>query len=126
MPRDRNHEPALRQFRNLSPRTRLLTTDYVVAETVTWLLYRDEREAAFRLKRMIEASQQQSILTLAWITPEIHDAAWDIVRRYDDQRFSFYDCTSFAICAARDVDFVFGFDSDFRIAGFDLRPGPEP
>jgi predicted nucleic acid-binding protein len=74
---------------------------------------------------MIEASQQQDFLTLTWITPEIHEAAWAIVDKFDDQRFSFYDCTSFAVCAERDVDFVFGFDSDFRTAGFDLRPGPE-
>ena len=33
------------------------------------------------------------------------------------------DVTSFAVVEERAIDFVFGFDHHFRMAGFDLRPG---
>jgi predicted nucleic acid-binding protein len=50
--------------------------------------------------------------------------AWAYFDRYQDQAFSFQDCTSFAVAADHDVAYVFGFDRDFQIAGFNLRPGP--
>lgn len=54
----------------------------------------------------------------------MHDRAWEIFRRFDDQAFSFCDCTSFVVARDEAVDFVFGFDQDFATMGFDLRPGP--
>lgn len=72
---------------------------------------------------MLEASTQQGALTTEWITEQRHEEAWTYFDRYQDQVLSFCDCTSFVVAAERDVDFVFGFDRDFRIVGFDLRPG---
>jgi predicted nucleic acid-binding protein len=71
---------------------------------------------------MIDESRQAGLLTLEWVTPEVHASAWEIFQRYDDQVFSFCDCTSFALCRSRNVDFVFGFDSDYRKVGLELRP----
>lgn len=59
---------------------------------------------------------------MEWITPSVQEEAWRLYERFHDQLFSFCDCTSFAICQAVSVDFVFGFDSDFQIAGFETRP----
>lgn len=73
---------------------------------------------------MPEAAQKLSQLTVLWVTPDQHIEAWDLLERYDDQDFSFCDCTSFVLSRSEDVDFVFGFDAHFRIAGLDLRPGP--
>jgi predicted nucleic acid-binding protein len=121
--RDSRHTRALETFRNLPPRTQLITTNYVIAETLTWMLYRGYRSIAFQLRARLEASEQQGLLRIEWVSEREHEQAWTYLERYNDQRFSFCDCTSFVVCAARDVDFVFGFDSDFRTAGFDLRPG---
>jgi predicted nucleic acid-binding protein len=71
---------------------------------------------------MIQAAVKTNLLTIEWVTPEIHDRAWDIYERYSDQTFSFWDCASFAICRELRVDFVFGFGRDFQVAGFELRP----
>ena len=124
VPRDKHHARATETFRNLPPKTRLITTDYVVAETVTWLVYHGQRQAAFRLRDMLTAAQQQQFLSTDWITPGHHDLAWMMLEKYGDQDLSFCDCTSFVICGSRNVDFVFGFDEHFSAAGFDLRPGP--
>jgi len=56
------------------------------------------------------------------VTPDVQAHAWTIFQRYDDEAFSFCDCTSFALCYSRPVDFVCGFDRDFRTVGLDLQP----
>jgi predicted nucleic acid-binding protein len=123
VPEDKDHRRATQAFRTLPARTHLITTNYILSETATWLVYHNRRQAAFRFKSMVAASTQQNLLSVEWITPLQHEDAWSILERYQDKEFSFCDCASFVVCAARDVDFVFGFDSDFRTAGFDLRPG---
>jgi hypothetical protein len=71
---------------------------------------------------MIQSALQTNLLALEWITPTVHEQAWNLYERYSDQVLSFCDCTSFALCRSGGVDFVFGFDSDFQIAGFETRP----
>jgi predicted nucleic acid-binding protein len=120
--RDVRHTRAAETFRNFPPRTRLITTNYVVAETITWMVYHGYRKQAFLLQGRLEAAEQQELLRMEWITEQDHDLAWSYLAKYQDQNFSFSDCTSFVVAVRRKVDFVFGFDSDFRTAGFDLRP----
>lgn len=122
VPRDTHHRRARDFFREIAPRTGLVTSNYVVAETVTWLAYHAMRRSSLELRRMLEAAESEGFLELVHATPEIDDLAWSYFERFDDQDLSFCDCASFAICALRSVDFVFGFDRQFRSAGFDLRP----
>ena len=69
------------------------------------------------------AAEQTNLLTMAWVTLQIQNEAWTYFEKFDDQDVSFCDCSSFALARARSVDYVFGFDSHFVLAGFELRPG---
>jgi predicted nucleic acid-binding protein len=120
--RDRNYAAATRYLRARRV-DRLVTSNAVVAEAATWLIYRGMRSAALALRSRIAAAEQVRMLAVEWVTHDIHERAWEIIDRYADQRFSFADCTSFAICENLRVDHVFGFDTDFVIAGFRLEPG---
>ena len=122
--RDKYHRRAREFFRSIAKDTKLMTSNYVVSETVTWLTYHRARPAALTFWRTIEESQRSGLLDLEWVTPAVHRQAWEFFRRYDDKALSFCDCRSFAICIERRVDFVFGFDSDFLSVGLDLRPEP--
>lgn len=42
---------------------------------------------------------------------------WTIFRQYPDKRFSFMDCTSFAIMKRLGIGTAFAFDEDFRRLG---------
>ena len=121
---DSRHEQARAYYRSLMSDTDLVTSDYVLGESITFLAYRHRRHEALELHSMVQAATHINALTMEWITPSVHDNAWDIFQRYDDQIFSYCDCTSIAICSSRSVDFVFGFDRDFEVAGFELRPRP--
>ena len=123
VPRDNLHRRARDFFHQIAPSTRLVTSNYVLAETVTWLTYHGMRAGALRLKAMVEAAEATNLLDTAWVTPQVHGEAWDYFERFDTQDFSFCDCTSFVLCHSRKVDFVFGFDQHFRSVGLDLQPG---
>lgn len=121
VPRDQRNRAALSFYRTLG-RTPIITTDYVLAETLTWLTQSGYKRYSRTLRSMVAAGKQLRMLQVSWVTEQIHERAWDLYDRYDDQEFSFTDCTSFVICSQHEVDFVFTFDSDFRILGFDVRP----
>jgi len=120
--RDEYHSRAREFFRSIARDTRLYTSNYVLAETYTWLVYHDERAAALRLRDTVQSAEKTRLLSTLWVTREVHDEAWEYLDGWDDHDFSFTDCTSFSLCKRQQVDFVFGFDSHFLTAGFDLQP----
>ena len=122
VPRDGHHRQAREFFRDVATVARLLTSNYVLAETVTWLAYHGLRHRAVQLREMVTAAAAMRRLEIVWATPEIDAEAWDYYQRLDSRELSFCDCASFAISHSRSVDYVFGFDTDFRIAGLELRP----
>jgi predicted nucleic acid-binding protein len=124
--KDAFHSRAREFFRTIARDTKLMTSNYVISETVTYLAYHKARAAALTLWRAVEESERSGLLDLVWVTPAVHRQAWEVFRHYDDQTFSFCDCASIAISQEKRVDYVFGFDSDFLKAGLDLRPGLRP
>ena len=121
---DPKHRTALDFYRGLKPGSRLVTTDYVLSETYTWLRYRVGHRAALAVHGLVVASEQVGTLRVEWIDPERHDSGWRIFQRYADQVLSFADCTSAVVAREIGADYVFSFDSDFSKLGFDVRPGP--
>ncbi|MBI2933751.1 MAG: hypothetical protein HYY16_19075 [Planctomycetes bacterium] len=52
----------------------------------------------------------------------MREAAWKLFKRYDDQVFSFTDCTSFAVMNKLGLKEAFTFDDGFRKVGFATLP----
>ena len=120
---DANHTRAEAYYRSrLSQKARFLTSNYVLAETYTWLRYRVSHRRALQFHRMVSAAEQQGLLRILWVDRAVAEEAWRIFERYDDQVFSIADCTSFVLARRADVDEVFAFDDDFRIMRFLVRP----
>ena len=119
---DSRHAEARAYYRTLMTGTKLVTSNYVLSESITFLTYRQRRRQALELHAMIQSAVQLNLLEVEWVTPGIHDMAWDIYLRYADQTFSFCACTSFALCRTRNVDEVFSFDGDFDVVGLRRRP----
>ena len=97
----------------------LLTTDYVVAETLTVLRARLGLDAAEAWWTQIAASQR-----LRWetIDPSRADKARAIFFRFRDKDFSFVDCTSFVIMREVRVADALTLDDHFRQMGFRVLP----
>lgn len=120
--RDAGHSRTTALVRRLiKAGARLVTTDYVLDESCTLAKARSGSQAAVRL---LDLLGQTVAVDLEWIGPERFGSAEALFRTYQDQAFSFTDCTSFAVMRERRIRDVITRDDHFRIAGFRLLPEP--
>lgn len=104
----------------LTKQSLLVTTDYIVDETVTLLLRRVTRAASEQFLLMV---QQSRFIRLEMIGPETFQEASRIFLHHHDKTWSFTDCTSYAVMKRLTITRVFGFDAHFKQMGFSLVPG---
>ena len=123
--RDQYHRRATSFFRSIARNTHLVTSNYVLAEAYTWLRYHHAIDAEIKLRDAVEAAEHVGLLDIEWVSRDVHEQALDTFRQYDDLALSICDCTSFSICASRNVDYAFGFDAEYLMMGIELQPGLE-
>jgi len=97
--------------RNRQP---LITTDYVVDETLTLLRVRGQKSRAASFGSKVLAG---ALAHLHFVTPDEFQEAWEVFLRYDDKNWSFTDCTSKRIIEKLDIALAFSFDHHFRQFG---------
>lgn len=120
--RDQHHQDAVTIFNTLQQQQmRLLTTDYVIDETVTRLRYDTNHSIAVMFLTRIELLVETGVLTIAEIDKDIFEEAKVLFRQYDSARLSFTDCTSFVVCGENNISEAFAFDQHFPIMGINLR-----
>lgn len=94
---------------------RLVTTDYVVDETLTFLRLRLGLNAAETWWQQVEGS---SLLNWELVTPARADKARGLFFRFRDKDFSFTDCTSFVVMRELKLTNALTTDRHFAQAGF--------
>ena len=92
----------------------LLTTDYVIDETLTLLRARGERTRALLLGEGFFNARLAEIYTLDETDIAL---AWEVFKRFDDKDWSFTDCASKAIIERLGIRQAFAFDQHFRQFG---------
>ena len=114
--KDQHHEAA-RGF--LAHPPALVTSDYVVDETVTLLLTRIGRGAAEKFLRGVRTTR---LLRLEMVGDDGFDQAERLFLHYKDKQWSFTDCTTLAIAKRLGIETVFGFDRHFEQMGLHRVP----
>jgi predicted nucleic acid-binding protein len=94
----------------------LLITTHIFAETVTRIERRISPHKAVEAGDLIRQNDKIKIVTPNENTIE---HAWQIFKKYQDQRFSFVDCISFATMKEIGLSIAFAFDKHFKIMGFE-------
>lgn len=97
----------------------LLTTDYVVDETLSLLRFRLSLAAAETWWLSISNSSR---LRQEPIDADCTERARTIFFRYRDKDFSFTDCTSFAVMRRMRLRTALATDAHFAQAGFQMVP----
>lgn len=122
---DRQHAASVDYYRNVvETGALLLTSDYVLDETLTRLRYDFGHTVAMSFwERIMQAEAAERLLILR-VDAATWSAALDIFARYDDQDFSFTDCTSFVLAQQEQAVEVFTFDHHFRQFGLLVQPVP--
>lgn len=112
VPTDPDHAKALHWLgTNHSP---LLTTDYIIDETLTLLRARGERQRARQLGAQLF---HQKLAQMHKITSTELTLAWKTFEQFDDKNWSFTDCTSRVVMEQLGIRVAFAFDHHFHQFG---------
>ena len=98
---------------------RLVTSNFVFDETLSLCLYRLGHAVAERVGAVLLDPDSVDLIR---VTPEDEQMAWTLFRNRPDQRYSFTDCTSFALMRRLGIDAALALDEDFRAEGFRVMP----
>lgn len=99
-----------------------ITSDYVLDETYTFLLYNVGHHRAIQFGKEIKTLSEEGIIQIVQIAEDIQTEAWNIFESYSDKDFSFTDCTSFVVCNLLEITEVFSFDKHFEQYGLIRLP----
>ena len=109
IPTDPDHASATAWLaENSSP---LLTTDYVIDETLTLLRARGERTRALLLGARFF---RDGLAEIHKITETDLELAWETFERFADKDWSFTDCTSKVVMDQLRITQAFAFDHHFK------------
>lgn len=114
--RDAWHETAREAVERAIKSGRLIvTTDYVVAETVNLANARGGRHVA---NRVLDLLEQSDGIRVEWIGVERFERTKTYFRKHADHGYSFTDCTSFVVMKEERLSEALTTDSHFVKAGF--------
>lgn len=117
---DAHHKRAAAAYPGLfSAHRRLITTNLIIAETYILLLKELGRQAALAFIDKVKTSPR---IELVYSNEAIEGDAEAILKKYQDQDFSYADAVSFVVMKQHKVKKVFAFDNHFFSAGFIVLP----
>ncbi len=77
-----------------------VTTNFVMAGTLTLIRYNLHHQAALEFHKQIQQLIQDELVEFVRVDVDQENVAWQIFEQYKDQDFSYIDCTSFAVMRA--------------------------
>lgn len=116
---DQYHQKAKEFITTLEPPIKFHTSNYIIDETMTRIRMRVGHKPALNFAKGIFSSR---LYTIHYIDEGIEKEAFKIFERYQDQKLSFTDCTSFALMKRLGIKKAFAFDEDFVVLGFEILP----
>jgi len=115
---DQYHRTAASFFEELDPQaTKCHTSNYVVDETITRIRIQDGHRSAVTFGSHFFMSK---LFFIHYIEQELEQEAFELFKKYADQKLSFTDCTSFALMKHLGIKKAFSFDDDFAKVGFEI------
>ena len=116
---DQHHNKAIEIYPDLLRNYRLLTTNLVIAETYILIRRAIGHQAAITFLKNIATSPR---VIKIYSDSVLEETAEDILRKYQDQDFSYTDAVSFAGMKQYGTIRAFSFDQHFVTAGFTIIP----
>ena len=116
--KDAGHKDALAWFKSLTEP--IVTSDYVVDETLTLLLMRNERDKALRFGEKVIVG---NAATIHFLSHEQFNRTWIFFQQASRLGLSFTDCSTHVVCQDLGIKRFAAFDRHFATTGnFELVP----
>ena len=96
----------------------IVVSNFVVAETYTWLRKKINSEIALSFLNSIKEKEKLNQLEIVYATIEIEEEVSRLLEKYSDQLFSYADAVSFVIMEKEKIKEAFSYDQHFLTAGF--------
>ena len=109
LPTDPRHDVAFRLLYDANEP--LVTSDYVVDETLTLLRGRVRGDIPVRVGRRLF---EERFARIHYLDRQDIIQGWDIFRRFHDKDWSFTDCTSYVVMQRLNIKTAFSFDHHFK------------
>lgn len=121
VPGDRNAARAHRLHGELARGVHgaLVTTSFVLDEAATLIRMETDVPAASRFLETVLAGKS---VTIVWVDEAHFRLALQKLARHVDKKWSFTDCSSFAVMEELEIPIAFTFDHNFEEAGFAILP----
>jgi predicted nucleic acid-binding protein len=117
---DSNHKKAAAVYPSLLQNQKsLMTSNLVIAETYVLLLNELGHRAAIHFLEKIKASPR---IVRIYSNDDIERDGEELLKKCDDQDFSYADAVSFVIMKRQEMRKAFCFDRHFATAGFEIIP----
>ena len=117
---DQYSKEASHQYTSLIlKKERLITSNLVIVETYNLLSQTLGAGATIKFGNILDST---NLIRIETITEIDWDRGWKILEKYDDKKFSFTDCTSFALMERLKIKTAFSFDVHFIQYGFTKIP----
>lgn len=115
---DNYHETTLKTIETLLKRgIKLITSNYVIIETINALSKTEFRKAVIEFVNKLEKSPSVQIIK---ITDEMYNNAWSFYQQRMDKDWGITDCTSFEVMKMFNIKKAFTNDKHFKQAGYSL------
>lgn len=116
--RDPAHRPAVLVYEKLlKAGTRIVTTEYILDETLTLTKARINASIALAVLDRIETSEA---IDLEMLTAERFLSSKHYFRKHSDHGYSFTDCTSFVVMDELEIGAALTTDRHFAEAGYEV------
>ncbi|MCI4371449.1 MAG: PIN domain-containing protein [Thermoplasmata archaeon] len=123
MREDAYHDAAIATFTEIvqgtSPFRFLYTSNYIVDEVLTFLLYEAGSRVALEMLTLLRSSPTLRFLR---VTEDVEEKADRLFRRFAGSRVSYTDCTTKALMDRESIRAAFSFDRDLEILGAERIP----
>ncbi len=110
----------IKQF--IKDRVTICTSNDVVDETATRLIYDANIKIAERFINLIREGIKSHSLAQLWVDEEIQNEAFGLVQKFSEHELSLTDATTIVLVNRFHIESVISLDSDFRKVGLRVLP----
>jgi predicted nucleic acid-binding protein len=110
----------MEELRTQSLSNLLVTTDHVVAETITVARFKGPHALAVSAGELLF---DEKIARIEWASEQDQRDAFEYFKKHDDKHYSMVDCLSFVVMERLGIQEALAVDRDFTHR-FVARPGP--